>query len=116
MPLYMMEAGSLRVIYLNFHKSICPREFYERGGGPGGNPLSPNSSETAWNFKMPFYKIEVGSLRMVYVNFDKPTCPSEFSMIAKLSVLISQTGDCFTITFGEIVAGDVSYQLHARML
>ena len=49
-----------------------------RGGG--GNPLSPNSSETAWNFQTPFYRIEAGRLRMVYVNFHKPICPRDFSI------------------------------------
>ena len=55
-------------------------------GGPGrrrrcggGNPLSPNSSETAWNFQTPFYRIEPGRLRMVYVNFHKPTISRDFS-------------------------------------
>ena len=37
----------------------------EEGRGGGGNPLSPNSSETAWNFQTPFYKKEAGSIRMV---------------------------------------------------
>ena len=54
-------------------------------GGPGrrcggGNPLSPNSSETAWNFKTPFYRMEADRLRMVYVNFHKPICPRDFSI------------------------------------
>ena len=47
-------------------------------GGGGGNPLSPNSSETAWNFKTPFYRMEAGSLRMVYVNFHKTNCLRDF--------------------------------------
>ena len=42
--------------------------------------LSPNSSETAWNFQTPFYRIEAGRLRMVYVNFHKPICPRDFSI------------------------------------
>ena len=33
----------------------------------GAIPLSPNSSETAWNFETPFYRKEDGSMRMVYV-------------------------------------------------
>ena len=45
------------------------------GGGGGGNPLSPNSSETAWNFKTPFYRKEDGSMRMVYVYFHKLISP-----------------------------------------
>ena len=48
--------------------------------GLGGNPLSPNSSETAWNFQTPFYRMEAGRLRMVYVNFHKPICPRDFSI------------------------------------
>ena len=47
---------------------------------PGANPLLPNSSETAWNFQMPFYRKDSGTLRMVYVNFHKPICPRDFSM------------------------------------
>ena len=49
-------------------------------GGGGGNSFSPNSSETTWNFQMPFCKMEAGSLRMVYVNFHKPICPRDFSV------------------------------------
>ena len=56
-------------------------------GGPGvvllvlgGNPLSPNFSETAWNIQTPFYRMDTDSLRMVYVNFHKPICPRDFSM------------------------------------
>ena len=52
--------------------------------------LSPNSSETAWNFKTPFYRMEAGRLRMVYVNFHKPICPRDFSVIADFSARISQ--------------------------
>ena len=62
--------------------SVCPShvcyKWVARGGG--GNPLSPNSSETAWNFKTPFYRMEAGRLRMVYVNFHKPICPRDFSI------------------------------------
>ena len=54
-------------------------------GGPGvlvlgGNPLSPNSSETAWNIQTPLYRMDTDSLRMVYVNFHKPICHRDFSM------------------------------------
>ena len=42
--------------------------------GVGANLLLPNSSETARNFQTPFYMVEAGSLRMVYVNFHKPIC------------------------------------------
>ena len=45
-----------------------------------GDPFLPNSSETAWNFQTPFYRMETGSLRMVYVNFHEPICPRDFSM------------------------------------
>ena len=47
--------------------------------GLGGNPLSSNSSEMAWNFQTPFYRMEAGSLRMVYVKFLKPTISRDFS-------------------------------------
>ena len=81
MPLYRMDTGSLKMVYVNFHKPIYPRDFSGgEGGSLGGNPLSPNSSETAWNFQMPFYRMEAGSLRMVYVNFHKPICPRDFSI------------------------------------
>ena len=32
-----------------------------------GGALPPNSSETAWNFKTPFYRMGTGTLWMVYV-------------------------------------------------
>ena len=47
---------------------------------PGGNPLSPNSSETAWNFQTPFYRVNTDRLKMVYVNFHRPICHRDFSM------------------------------------
>jgi len=34
--------------------------------------------------------MEAGSLRMVYVNFHKPICPRDFSVIADFSAQISQ--------------------------
>ena len=46
----------------------------------GANPLLPNSSEMAWNFQMPFYRNDSGTLRVVYVNFHKPICFRDFSM------------------------------------
>ena len=46
----------------------------------GENPLLPNSSEMAWNFQMPFYRKESGTLWMVYVNLHKSICPRVFSM------------------------------------
>ena len=42
--------------------------------------MSPNSSETAWNFQTPFYRMDAGRLKMVYVYFHKPTLPRDFSM------------------------------------
>ena len=48
------------------------------------NPLSPNSSETASNFQMSFYRMEAGSLRMVYVYFHKSICLRDFSGTATL--------------------------------
>ena len=47
---------------------------------PGGNPLSPNSSKTAWNFQTPFYRMDTDSLRMVYVNFHRPISHRDFFM------------------------------------
>ena len=44
-----------------------------------GVPLSANSSETAWNFQTPFYRMGTGSLRMVYVIFHKSICHRDFS-------------------------------------
>ena len=56
-------------------------------GGPGvvllvlgGNPLSPNFSKTAGNIQTPFYRIDIDSLRMFYVNFQRPICHRDFSM------------------------------------
>ena len=68
MPFYRMDTGSLRMVYVIFHKSICHRDFSGRGGFSGdlwGGELSANSSETDWNFQTPFYRIGTGSLRMV---------------------------------------------------
>ena len=48
-------------------------------GGRGGSTLSSNSSEMAWNFQMPFYRMDTDSLRMVYVNFHKAICLRDFS-------------------------------------
>ena len=50
----------------------------------GGSTLSPNSSETGWNFQTPFYRIVTDSLRMVYVNFHKSICLRDFSGTATL--------------------------------
>ena len=82
-PFYRMGTGSLRMVYVIFHKSICHRDFTGRGGVGGccgGGALSPNSSETAWNFQTPFYRMNTDSLRMVYVNFHRPICHRDFSM------------------------------------
>merc|ERR1711888_521921 len=54
------------------------------GGVGGGSPLSPNSSETGWNFQTPFYRIVTDSLRMVYVNFHKSICLRHFAGTATL--------------------------------
>ena len=35
-------------------------------------------TEMAWNFQTPFYRKDSGILRMVYVNFYKTICPSDF--------------------------------------
>ena len=47
-------------------------------------PLSSNSSEMAWNFQTPFYRMGTDSLRMVYVNFHKSICLRDFSGTATL--------------------------------
>ena len=39
-----------------------------------GGSLLLNSSKTAWNFQMPFYKMDTDSLRMIYLNFHNPIC------------------------------------------
>ena len=43
------------------------------------NPLSQNSSETAWNFQTPFYRVDTDSLRMVCIHFYKHICIRDFS-------------------------------------
>ena len=85
MPFYRMDTNSLKVVYVNFHKPICHWEFFGEGrrGKGGGSTLSSNSSEMAWNFQMPFYRMDTDSLRMVYVNFHKPTITRDFSMKKK---------------------------------
>ena len=84
MPFYRMGTDSLRMVYVNFHKSICLRDFsgrggYSRGGYSQLRALSPNSSEMAWNFQTPFYRMGTDRLRMVYVNFHKSICLRDFS-------------------------------------
>ena len=65
--------------FLIFFKFSCTfvtsSSNWNRVWGLGGNPLLPNSSETAWNFETPFYRKEDGSMRMVYVYFHKPIYP-----------------------------------------
>ena len=55
--------------------SVClsVRHTFVRGA------LLPNSSEMAWNFQTPFYRMGTDSLRMVYVNFHKSICLRDFS-------------------------------------
>ena len=73
------------MVYVNFHKPMCPRTFLEGVGvWPGGNRLLPNSADMAWNFQTLFYKIAVGSLKVVYAKFQKPIFPRDFSVITKL--------------------------------
>ena len=38
---------------------------------PGANILTPDSSEMGWNFQTPIYRMVVGYMNMVYVNFKK---------------------------------------------
>ena len=68
---------------LSVCRSVCPShvcyKWVARGGG-GGNPLSPNSSETAWNILTKFYRMDDIRLKMVYVNFHKPTLSRDISM------------------------------------
>ena len=88
---YRMDTDTLRMVYVNFHKPICIRDFSVGRGGSGRRIwLSLNSSETAWNFQTSFYRMEAGSMRMVYVNFHKHICPRDFSVIADFSARISQ--------------------------
>ena len=54
------------------------------GGYSQLRALSPNSSEMAWNFQTPFYRMDTDSLRMVYVNFHKSICLRDFSGTATL--------------------------------
>ena len=48
-------------------------------------PLLPYSSETAWNILTKFYRMDDARLKMVYVNFHKPTFPRDFSITITLS-------------------------------
>ena len=53
---YRMGTDSMRMVYVNFHNSICLSDFSEGVGGGGvseGYPLSSNSTGTAGNFQMP---------------------------------------------------------------
>ena len=60
--------------------NICTPPPTQGGWCWGANPLSPNSSKTAWNIQTPLYRMDTDSLRMVYVNFHKPICHRDFSM------------------------------------
>ena len=46
--------------------------------------LLPYSSEMGGNFQTTFYMVDVGRLKNLFFNFYKPTCPRDFSVIAKL--------------------------------
>ena len=60
--------------------------------------------------------METDSLRKIYVNCRKPICLRDFSVIVDLlGTNISKNIFCKTIIFGD-VAGDVSFQMHPRML
>ena len=89
MPFYRMNTDRLRMVYVYFHRPICYRNlsitvlfqgsfwyfWYCREGA-----LSPNSSETAWTFPMPFFRMNTDSVRMVYVYFHRPIYHRDFSM------------------------------------
>ena len=61
--------------------------------------------------------MEAGRLWMVYVNVHKPISPRDFSVIADLfGTNISKNVYCITIIFRDVVVGDVSFQMHPRML
>ena len=48
--------------------------------GREAKPLLPYSSETAWNILTKFYRMDDARLKMVYVNFHKPTISRDFSI------------------------------------
>ena len=81
-------------------------------GGPGvvllvlgGNPLSPNFSETAWNIQTPFYRMDTDSLRMFYVNFHRPICLRDFFMTVFLLIWGKTTESLFHFSNSKGVQG-----------
>ena len=54
-PFYRMDTDNLRMVYINFHNPICPRDFSGGGGEglAGRYCLSLNYFWTAWNFQTP---------------------------------------------------------------
>ena len=79
------------MVYVNFHKSSSPREFAGGRGGrrnclAGAYHLSPNFSETTWNFQTQLTKMIEGSMRMLYINFHSTSTSysRDFSVIAEI--------------------------------
>ena len=56
------------MVYVNFHKSSIPGEFSGGNSLAGVYHLSPNTSETIWNFQTQLTKMIVGSMRMIDIN------------------------------------------------
>ena len=67
------------MIYVNFHKSSIPGEFSGGNSLAGVYHLSPNTSETTWNFQMQLTKMIVDSMKMIYIYFHSPNCSRDFS-------------------------------------
>ena len=83
---YWIDAYSFRMVYVNFHKHICPRDFSGKGEVVSSRIfLLPNSCEPTWNFQTPSTQMVVDSMRMVYINFHRLICPTEFSMTSECS-------------------------------
>ena len=71
----------------------------------GGNPLSPNFSKTAGNIQTPFYRIDIDSLRMFYVNFQRPICHRDFFMTVFLLIWGKTTESLFHFSNSKGVQG-----------
>ena len=69
MLFYRIGTDSLRMVYVNFHKSICLRDFSGRGGGvrgSGGVSFVAELLRYSWSIPTPFYRIDKHSL--IFIN------------------------------------------------
>ena len=87
-----------------FYNSLCRSVSWSVGPSVlrsvtrlSGGALSSNSSETAWTFPTPFYRMNIDSPRMVYVYFHRPIYHRDFSMTVLLKIIYGQ--DTYSVMY-----------------